>query len=655
MKTRLFAVARLVAVAVAAAFLTSLSIARADQLRREGVIVSYTGVSKVCAEAIAGTVSAARAAAIDKFGFDMPETITVTVATDPSGRVRLFNDGQDRFSLTIRTPNDLRRPEAGGIRNLYGLCHEVGHLAMYRPIKQRRWMTSAMAEGWAHYIGSRLTDEVYAREGADLWSDPYDYREDGMQRLRKQLAAKPDDLGNGARLWMEFAQIVGDRGIAPVFRRWGEIAIDPADPAGPLATALADVSSSGPVQKWWQRAEQYLVAVRPKSQFVAEEARPGQAAGESKELAHDSGKAGGKRSIAGGGHAVRFEAAAGASYLTGIRLHGGRYGRPAAPKEEFHVWLCDAEFKQIADFPFPYAQFHHGRPKWVSLKSKPTRVPEEFYVCVGFNPTATNGVFLSHDDQAAEQSVVGLPGAEPASFSEGNWMIRAEVVQEPSTRTWTDTSGSFSVEAELVDILDGKVRLKKKDGRDITVPLAKLSEADQQFVKSRSGKATSSPATDAAAPKLSGTKQELKSDDGKPANKKSLPMGFAVAFEAPSDSCYLTMIRIHGARYGQRRPPAEDFHVWLCDKEFKKIADFPFPYARFRHGRFGWVTLKTKPTKVPAEFVICVGFGATATKGVFVSHDAEGRSLVGLAGKPAGHFTGGNWLIRATVDQVKAP
>jgi hypothetical protein len=83
MKTLPFAVALLVA--VAASFLTSLSVARADQLGREGVIVSYTGVSKVCAEAIAGTVSAARAAAIDKFGFDMPETITVTVATDPSG------------------------------------------------------------------------------------------------------------------------------------------------------------------------------------------------------------------------------------------------------------------------------------------------------------------------------------------------------------------------------------------------------------------------------------------------------------------------------------------------------------------------------------------------------------------------------------------
>lgn len=46
-------------------------------------------------------------------------------------------------------------------------------------------------------------------------------------------------------------------------------------------------------------------------------------------------------------------------------------------------------------------------------------------------------------------------------------------------RTWTDATGKFKIEAELVRVADGKVELKKTDGTTISVPLDKLSAADQ--------------------------------------------------------------------------------------------------------------------------------------------------------------------------------
>lgn len=49
-------------------------------------------------------------------------------------------------------------------------------------------------------------------------------------------------------------------------------------------------------------------------------------------------------------------------------------------------------------------------------------------------------------------------------------------------RTWTDHTGKYRTEAEMVDAQDGMVRLKKSDGSVVTVPLTKLSEADQEFV-----------------------------------------------------------------------------------------------------------------------------------------------------------------------------
>jgi hypothetical protein len=49
-------------------------------------------------------------------------------------------------------------------------------------------------------------------------------------------------------------------------------------------------------------------------------------------------------------------------------------------------------------------------------------------------------------------------------------------------RQWRDNSGQFQTSARLILILDGKVRLLKESGRTTTVPLARLSAADQAYV-----------------------------------------------------------------------------------------------------------------------------------------------------------------------------
>jgi hypothetical protein len=51
-----------------------------------------------------------------------------------------------------------------------------------------------------------------------------------------------------------------------------------------------------------------------------------------------------------------------------------------------------------------------------------------------------------------------------------------------SLRTWTDSTGQFQIEAELVKIEDGKVQLKQKNGQLVAIVLDKLSKADQEFL-----------------------------------------------------------------------------------------------------------------------------------------------------------------------------
>ena len=77
----------------------------AKTYRSDHAVVSYTVISEDYAKAITRTVEAARNVAVEQFGFDMPETITIKV--HQGKHVRLFNDGQDRFSLTVRSEADL--------------------------------------------------------------------------------------------------------------------------------------------------------------------------------------------------------------------------------------------------------------------------------------------------------------------------------------------------------------------------------------------------------------------------------------------------------------------------------------------------------------------------------------------------------------------
>lgn len=221
-------------------------------------------------------------------------------------------------------------------------------------------------------------------------------------------------------------------------------------------------------------------------------------------------------------------------------------------------------------------------------------------------------------------------------------------------RTWSDATGVFKVEAELVSFANGKVYLKLASGKVIDVDMRKLSADDQEYVRSASDGPGSSKARTVSPSAVTGKPEELKNDDGKAAGKKSFPMGIASAFEAPKDAgCFITEVRIHGGRYGYPQPPKEDFHVTLCAPDFNPIADFPFPYSKFARSDPKWVTLKVKPTEVPKNFVICLDFKPERTKGVFVSHDAEGKSLVGLPKKKAGYFTGGDWMVRVSLDRLK--
>jgi hypothetical protein len=380
---------------------------------------------------IAQVVSAARQAYVDEFAADMPATVIVEVECGPSHSTRLYTDGRDHIFLSLSGARKLAPPPASGVFNLYGLCHELGHVMMYRLLEDRDWMTSAAAEGWAHYAGSVVVDAVYTAEGQSIWFEPYDYRSDGTMRLERQLAGeRPSKVTQGAGLWRDLERVIGRRGFAKLFSAWQAAAIDPAKPeAALLATAVKSFPQREmALTTWWRKAAPLFVQPVSVSRTKAVRVSADRLTGEPLKLAHDDDTSEGKRSIAGGGHARKFTAPGESWYVSAVSVYGARYGRPRQTGT-FDVALCDAEMQRIAIWKKPYMTFERGPSQWVRMEVEPTRVPREFYICLDFQPTATKGVYVAYDDSTRGNSLVARPGRPGSPFEPGDWMIRVELDQ----------------------------------------------------------------------------------------------------------------------------------------------------------------------------------------------------------------------------------
>lgn len=416
---------------LAALLLTT--VVRAETASAPGAEVSYDGIDAAQASAIAQTLSAARTIYAEDFGLDMPDQVVCDVRCATGNPTRLYTDGNSRVFLSLPDKSKLDRPQKSGVFNLYGMCHELGHIAMYRTLKDRDWMSGAAAEGWAHFAGSVVVDRVYEIKGPELWPDGYDYRTDGTARLDASLKRpSPSNVDRAADQWRKLEAIVGRKGLMGAFKAWQSATLEPGKERDGL---LAAIVSADPAQKdtlgaWWKSAAPLLVETRPVSSVKAETIDRRKLLGQPVKIEADDGTSDGKRSIAGGGHARKFETPGdGKWYVVAVSIYGSRYGPARAPATKFDMSLCDEQINLIQTWQHPYSAFPHGGDgQWVRFEVIPTRLPAgRFSICLNFRPTATNGVYAHWDSSTHGDSHVATPGKVISALEQGDWMIRVEL------------------------------------------------------------------------------------------------------------------------------------------------------------------------------------------------------------------------------------
>ena len=88
--------------------------------------------------------------------------------------------------------------------------------------------------------------------------------------------------------------------------------------------------------------------------------------------------------------------------------------------------------------------------------------------------------------------------------------LQAQDVAKPALRTWKDSTGQFSIQATFVRVNGDQVVLQGTDKKEISLPQAQLSAADQQYVKERLTPAQPEPQS-IPLPRLPATGRVVKS------------------------------------------------------------------------------------------------------------------------------------------------
>jgi hypothetical protein len=71
----------------------------------------------------------------------------------------------------------------------------------------------------------------------------------------------------------------------------------------------------------------------------------------------------------------------------------------------------------------------------------------------------------------------------PIPDTSGDESRAPQETPSPQFRTWTDSTGKFSVEAVWIGTDGNGVTLEKRDGKTVTLPIDRLSNADQEWIQ----------------------------------------------------------------------------------------------------------------------------------------------------------------------------
>ena len=308
-------------------------------------------------------------------------------------------------------------------------------------------------------------------------------------------------------------------------------------------------------------------------------------------LKHDDDSQENKRSMTGAGHAVRFECPDDQKwYVTGISIHGSRYGTPQPPNEDFFVYVASDDMSKMAKTTKPYALFERGEEKWVTFDIPPVEVEQAFHIAVFFNPTRSKGVYVGiNEDASPTHSMTVVPNEPDKTQSDlqGDWMIRVYVTKSPAEkpRLLLDRQGQARKQADDEAAGDAKI----------------LGEARSLTLADDSGEMTDHINIQGAV--------------------------YTVEFQTPKEvECYVWQVQLYASQFGgSHDSEAVNGDVYILDENRKILSRTSFPYSLATQQK-QWISIPTLPTRVQGKFFVGVDAHGAKSKGLYVGYEKGNES-----------------------------
>ncbi len=150
--------------------------------------------------------------------------------------------------------------------------------------------------------------------------------------------------------------------------------------------------------------------------------------------------------------------------------HSDESSPRSTPAEKLREWTDDTGRSKIQA---TLLRVHDGQVRLLRQDGKEISLPLE-------RLSANDRQYVKSRSRTSENDVA--PPVSVDQLSHASMKANGDNTEMP--REWTDTTGQSRVTATLIRIANGSVRLLRQDGKEILVPLDRLSDADRQYIRS---------------------------------------------------------------------------------------------------------------------------------------------------------------------------
>jgi len=191
-------------------------------------------------------------------GYSLPKHLKFSIKKSDRNALHFNRKNLKEIVWEYQNLSEMLPPDKSKKNNIYGLCHEIGHLCMYNTTHNRNsWMSYDYREAWADYFGNMIIDSLYEAFGMEIWPEPHNYKKyAGMEYFLGRIEIgnpKLQSFNNAGQFWYEIGSEIGFNNINILFSSVRDEKVDNPGAKGKFEKVLEKHMAKPDVQDWFNQ------------------------------------------------------------------------------------------------------------------------------------------------------------------------------------------------------------------------------------------------------------------------------------------------------------------------------------------------------------------------------------------------------------------